>query len=61
MSVVSLAVRTGARLALGVTLVLAAPSGAQVLLEDFDDNSIDLAWWSVDLYGSGPQLAEVNQ
>jgi len=61
MSVISLAVRTGARLALGVMLVLVAPSGAQVLLEDFDDNSIDDAWWSVDLYGSGPQLAEVNQ
>jgi hypothetical protein len=34
---------------------------AQVLVEDFSDDSINPAIWTVDVFGSGPQLAEVNQ
>lgn len=57
----SLAILAG----LGVALCAAALGGtrvrAEVLVEDFNDNSIDPALWTAYIYGSGPQLDEVNQ
>jgi hypothetical protein len=53
----------GAALGWALCLVLfpGTQAHAQVFLEDFNDNSIDLDLWTVDLFGSGPLLAEVNQ
>jgi hypothetical protein len=33
---------------------------AQVLIEDFNDDSIDSTLWTACVYGSGPQIAEAN-
>jgi len=48
-------------LALGSTLLCGAQAGAQVLVDDFNDDHIDPDVWTVVLYGSGAQVAEVNQ
>lgn len=42
-------------------VALGTQTGAEVLREDFDDNHIDQALWTVYVYGNGPQIAEVNQ
>jgi hypothetical protein len=47
-------------LALCSALLFGTQAHAQVLIEDFDDDSIDPALWTAHVYGSGPQLAEVN-
>ncbi|MGD8452105.1 MAG: hypothetical protein PVJ57_09830 [Phycisphaerae bacterium] len=44
-----------------VTLLWGAQAGAQVFVDDFNDNYIDPRVWAPVLYGSGAQLAEVNQ
>jgi hypothetical protein len=48
-------------LALCAMLLCGAQAGAQVFVEDFNDDHIDPDHWAVDLYGSGAQIAEVNQ
>jgi hypothetical protein len=42
-------------------LLCGAQAGAQVFVDDFNDNHINPDIWTVDLYGSGAQIAEVNQ
>jgi hypothetical protein len=42
-------------------VLLGTHASAEVFREDFDDNHIDPALWTVQMYGSGPQLAETNQ
>lgn len=48
-------------LALCPLLLCGGQAAAQVFVEDFNDNHVDPDLWAVDLYGSGAQLAEVNQ
>lgn len=48
-------------LALCSMLLCGAQSRAQVFVEDFNDDHIDPDNWAVVLYGSGAQIAEVNQ
>ncbi len=47
--------------ALCSVLLLGTQAGAEVLREDFNDNRIDYALWTPYVYGTGPQIAEVNQ
>jgi hypothetical protein len=47
--------------ALCVHLLLCAQAGAEVFREDFGDNHIDPLLWTTSVYGTGPQIAEVNQ
>jgi len=47
--------------ALCLVFLPAAQSQAQVFVEDFNDNNINPDLWTVDLFGSGPQLVEANQ
>ena len=61
MSLVSVAIPLGLRCALCSVLLLATNARGQVLVEDFNDNSINPTLWRVDLFGSGPQIAEANQ
>ena len=61
MKLVSLALPVNLCLALCFAVLLGTQARAEVLLEDFNDNSIDPALWTTYVYGSGPQLAEVNQ
>ena len=61
MKLVSLALPVSLCLALCSVLLLGTQARAEVLLEDFDDNSIDPTLWTVYVYGSGPQVAEANQ
>lgn len=42
-------------------LLLGSEASAQVFREDFNDNHIDPELWTVQMYGSGPELAETNQ
>lgn len=42
-------------------LLLATQASAEVFREDFNDNQVDPALWTVQIYGSGPVLAETNQ
>lgn len=48
-------------LALASMLLCSAQAGAQVFVEDFNDDRIDPDAWAVVLYGSGARIAEVNQ
>jgi hypothetical protein len=52
MRVVNAVVRVGHALALFPLLFLGTPAHAQVFVDDFNDNLIDPAVWSVSLYGS---------
>jgi len=61
MRAVTAVLRVGHALALLAVLPLGTPAHAQVFVDDFNDNQIDPAIWSVSLYGSGAQLAEQNQ
>lgn len=58
---VSAALMVGLGWALCLVPFLGTQATAQVLLEDFNDNSIDPTVWIVEQFGSGPQLAETNQ
>jgi hypothetical protein len=42
-------------------VLLGAQASAGVFREDFNDDYIDPLLWTVQMYGSGPQLAETNQ
>lgn len=53
--------RSSIVLALCPMLLCGAQAGAQVFVDDFNDSHIDPDIWAVDLYGSGAQIAEVNQ
>lgn len=44
-----------------MTSLLLTPAGAEVFVDDFDDNSIAAENWAVVVYGSGAQIAEQNQ
>lgn len=46
--------------ALGCAAVLGAGARAEVLRDSFDDNFIDPTLWTAHVYGSGPEIAEVN-
>ncbi len=48
-------------LALCFVPLLGTATRADVLLEDFSDNIINTTLWTVEVWGSGPQLAEANQ
>jgi hypothetical protein len=48
-------------LALCSTQMLGTMARGEVFIEDFDDNSIDPTLWTVDVWGSGPQITEANQ
>jgi hypothetical protein len=45
----------------GTHLLVGVQAGAEVFREDFNDNHIDSALWTPSVYGTGPQIAEVNQ
>jgi len=53
--------RSSLVLALCAMLLWGAQAGAQVFVDDFNDNHIDPDTWAPVLYGSGAQIAEVNQ
>jgi hypothetical protein len=61
MRLASLASAANLGWALCLVLLAGTQAQAQVFLEDFDDNSINPDFWTVDLFGSGPQLAEADQ
>jgi hypothetical protein len=62
MRLVSLALRASLCLTLGsAALLLATQARAEVLREDFNDNSIDPILWTVDVWGWGPEIAEAHQ
>lgn len=44
-----------------VTTCTVTPAGAQVFVDDFNDNSIAAENWEVVSYGSGAEIAEQNQ
>jgi len=48
-------------LALCSAVLLGSQADAEVFREDFNDNSIDPVLWTIDTWGSGPQLYEANQ
>jgi hypothetical protein len=41
--------------------LLGTQASAEVFREDFNDNYIEPALWTVQMYGSGPELDEINQ
>jgi hypothetical protein len=58
---ISLIFRTSMALVVCSSFLLAVQGRAEVLREDFNDNSIDHALWTAEVFGSGPQIAEANQ
>lgn len=48
-------------LCLAAAFLIVTPAGAQVFVDDFDDNVIAAENWDVVVYGSGAQIAEQNQ
>lgn len=56
----SLTIRFLGTAALFPALCGCTAAGAEVFVEDFDDDTIDPNLWWVDLYGAGVQLTEVN-
>ena len=62
MRLVSLALRMSTcLLALCSVLLLGTQARGEVFREDFNDNSIDPTRWTVEVWGTGPQLAEAHQ
>jgi hypothetical protein len=61
LKLVSRAVSVSLCLALCFAVLLGTQARAEVFREDFNDNSIDPTLWTVEVWGSGPQLAEANQ
>lgn len=57
----AVALRVSLWLALCSAVLLGSQAGAEVFREDFDDNHLDPALWTVATWGSGPQLSEANQ
>lgn len=55
------ALHVGAFLALGFMCLFGLRANAEVFREDFNDNRINPALWTVGTWGSGPQLYEADQ